>query len=233
MRVAALALCCVSSAVFAAAPVQRIDASYDVSARGIKIAEITEKFTRSGNHYRIESLTRPVGLLAVFKPDTIDVVSEGDFTEQGLRPQHFAYRHSLDTTRNATASFDWSRSILLLDDHDGQRSLTLPAGTQDRLSVQYQFRYIPHLDERKDLVTHITNGSKIDTRHYLIRGRQKLAGPLGNQETLYLSTPPEATAWKTEIWLAVDKGNFPSKIVVTEDSGEQLTQTLTALSVTR
>lgn len=229
----AFLLCCIASPLFAAPPAQRIEASFEVSTKGVKIAVITEKFTRTGDHYRIESLTKPVGLLALFKPDTLFVVSEGDITAQGLRPQNFVYKRSQETIKNTAASFDWNQANIMLNDRNGQRSEPLPADTQDRLSVQYQFRYIPLLRERKDLTMHITNGSKIDTRHYLIHTRQMLTVPMGTLETLYLSTVPEATAWKTEIWLSVENGNFPCKIVVTEDNGDQLTQVLTALSITQ
>ena len=229
----ALLLCCIPPALFAAPPAQRIEASYDVSTKGVKIAEITEKFTRSGNHYRIESVTRPVGLLALFKPDTLHVVSEGDVTAQGLHPQNFVYRRSQETIKNTAASFDWGQATLMLSDRYGKRFEPLPPDTQDRLSVQYQFRYIPFLHEHKELVMHITNGSKIDTRHYVIRSREMLTVPMGTLETLYLSTPPESTAWKTEIWLSVENGNVPCKIVLTEYSGDQLTQVLTALSITQ
>jgi hypothetical protein len=57
--------------------------------------------------------------------------------------------------------------------------------------------------------------------------------PLGTLETLYLSTPAQDTSWKTEIWLSVENGNFPCKIMLTEDNGDQLSQVLTALSITQ
>lgn len=228
----ALLLFCIAPTLFAAPPAH-IEASYDVITRGIKIATINETFTRSGNHYRIESVTKPVGLLAMFKPDTLHVVSEGDINAQGLRPQHFVYQRSQETIKNTEANFDWGHSSLMLSDRYGSRFESLPAATQDRISVQYQFRYIAMLRDRKDVTMHITNGSKIDTRHYLVRGRQMLTVPLGTLETLYLSTEPEATAWKTEIWLSVENGNFPCKIAVTEDNGDQLAQVLTALSITQ
>lgn len=227
-----LILCCITSVAFAAPPV-RIEAKFDVLTKGIKIAEIREIFTRSDNHYRIESLTKPVGLLALFKPDTLHVISEGDITGQGLRPRSFVYKRSQETLKNTEASFDWEQSSLMLYDRYGQRFEPLPADAQDRLSVLYQFRYIPFLRERKEVTMHITNGSKIDTRQYLIRPRQILTVPLGTLETLYLSTSPEQTQWKTEIWLSVENGNFPCKIVLTEDNGDQLSQILTALSITQ
>lgn len=229
---AALLLCCAAPALLAAELVRQIEASYDVSTRGIKIAEVTEKFVRMGNHYRIESATRPVGLLAAFKPDKINVASEGDVNVQGLRPQKYTYKRTLDTGKNAEATFDWTHSRLLLNDRQGNRSVPLPSDTQDRLSVLYQFRYVSLLKDRKEFTIHITDGGKVDARRYLIRPAQKLTIPLGTLETLYLSTAPEATAWKTEVWLAVDKGNLPCKIVLTEDNGDQLTQVLTALSIT-
>jgi hypothetical protein len=229
----ALLLCCIAPALFAAPPARQIEASYDVSTRGIKIAEVTEKFVRTGNHYRIESATRPVGLLAAFKPDKINIVSEGEVTVHGLRPQKYTYKRTLDTGKNAEATFDWTHSKLMLSDHQGQRSAPLPSDTQDRLSVLYQFRYGPLLKDRKELTIHITDGGKVDARRYLIRPGKMLTVPMGNLETLYLSTPPQATAWKTEIWLSVENGNFPCKIILTEDSGDQLSQVLTALSITQ
>jgi hypothetical protein len=229
----AVLLFCASPALFAAAPAS-IESSYDVITKDVKIATINEKFTRTGNHYRIENVTKPVGLLALFKPDTIYAVSEGDITAQGLHPLNFVYKHSQETLKNTEANFDWNQSTLLLDDRYGQHAEPLPAGTQDRLSVEYQFRYISFLRDRKEVVMRITNGSKIDTRHYLIQSKQMLTVPLGTLETLYLSTPPEeGSAWKTEIWLSVENGNFPCKITVTEDNGDKLTQVLTALSITQ
>ena len=228
----ALLLCCVAPVLFAAPP-ERIEARYDLLSKGIRIAEITEKFTRSANRYRIESFTKPVGLLAMFRSETYLVVSEGDITAQGLRPKSAIYKRSKEVTKNTEANFDWQKSTLMLSDREGKRSVPLPAGLQDRLSMMYQFRYVPLLTERRELTMLITNGSKIDTRQYLIRAKQMLTVPLGTLETLYLSTVPEKTPWKTEIWLAIEKGNVPCKIVLTEENGEILTQVLTALSITQ
>jgi hypothetical protein len=226
-----LLLCCVPATLYAAPPeISHITASYNVFTKGIQIATINEEFIRTGNRYHIESLTKPVGLLALFKPDTLLVTSDGEVTAQGLRPQHFVYKRSQDTNKDATATFDWAQSSVFLDYNDGARSVPLLPDTQDRLSALYQFRYEPSLHERKELVMPITDGRKMTPRHYLIQTGKTLTLPAGKLKTLYLSTPPEATQWKTEIWLSVANGNFPCKIIVTEDNGDQLTQVLTALS---
>jgi hypothetical protein len=228
----ALLLFCIAPALFAAPPA-RIEASYDVTTKGIKIAEIKEDFTRTGNKYRIVSVTKPVGLLAVFRPDTLQVVSEGEITKNGLRPQKFLYQRSQETLKNTAADFDWRQSTLKLSDRQGIRSEPLPAATQDRLSALYQFRYEPLLHERKEVTMRITNGSKIDTRQYSIKAKQTVDVPLGTLKSLYLSTAPQQTAWKTEMWLSTENGNFPCKIILTEDNGDKLMQVLTALSITQ
>jgi hypothetical protein len=229
---AALLLCCFAAALHAETPV-RIDANYDVQTKGIKIAEIREVFIRTGDSYRIESITKPVGLLALFKPDTLQVVSEGSIVAEGLRPRNFVYKRTHETLKNTGAYFDWEQSSLVLSDRHGQHLERLPPGLQDRLSVLYQFRHIPSLGGQKEVTMHITNGSKIDTRRYLIRAGQSTQVPLGTLKTLYLSTPPQETHWKTDIWLSVENGNFPCKVVLTEDNGDVLTQVLTALSITQ
>lgn len=227
-----LLLLCLAHASQAAAPA-RIEANFDILARGIKLAEIKEVFTSSDNRYRIESYTKPVGLLALFKPDTIKVVSEGVITPQGLRPNNFVFTRTHETERNAEAYFDWDQSTLMLTNRNGQRMEKLPPGLQDRLSVMYQFRYISSLATRQEVPMRITNGNRIDDRLYLIRAQQVTEVPLGRMETLYLRTPPEQTQWKTEIWLSLENGNFPCKVVVTEDDGAVTMQVLTALSITQ
>lgn len=231
-KLAFLLLLLIAPALHAAAPA-RIEANYDVMTKGVKIAEIRERFVRTGSQYRIESLTKPVGLLALFKPDTLQVISEGDILPSGLRPRHFVYRRSLETAKNTEADFDWSRSELMLSDRYGQRFEKLLGGTQDRLSALYQFRYLTALRDRKEVTMRITNGSKIDVRVYQLRAKQTIEVPLGTLATLYLSTPPQETAWKTEIWLSSENGDFPCQIKVTEDNGDELTQVLTALSITQ
>jgi hypothetical protein len=228
----ALLFCCFAPALYAAPPV-RIEASYDMFTRGIKIAEITEKFTRTGDHYHIESITKPVGLLAVFKPDTLSVVSEGDITSQGLHPHSFIYKRSIEATKNTESQFDWNQSTLMLSDNEGKRFVPLPADAQDRLSALYQLHYVPLLHERKELTMQITDGRRLRIREYLISAGQMLTIPSGTLETLYLSTAPQETPWKTEIWLSVKDGNFPCKIILTEESGEKLSQVLTTLSITQ
>jgi len=211
-----------------AAP-SRLEAHYDIFKSGLKVAVMHETFTRNQNRYRIESITKPYGLFALFKHETIRAVSTGTVTALGLRPQTFDYRREHDTGRNAHAEFDWSAGQVTLTDHAGTHTVPLHAGTQDRLSAMYQFMFLK-LDHATGLKFDMTNGSKVDDYHYVVTPGRHATVPLGSFQTLYLASPPRPNGGRTEIWLANKLDNLPCKMVITEGDGDKLTQTLTALN---
>lgn len=229
LRIVVWLLAFISTPLYAAPPSQ-VQAQYDILKSGLKVAVMTETFTRGKGHYRIESVTRASGLFALFKPETIRVVSEGNVTAQGLQPVSFDYQRKLDTDKSAHADFDWQAGKLLLADHAGKRSVALPAGTQDRLSAMYQFMFWP-LQKTQQLKFDMTNGSKLDDYSYRVTHGQETHVPLGKFRTLYLASPPRANGGQTEIWLARKRGNIPCKMVITEGDGSKLTQNLTSLNL--
>lgn len=229
MRALALLLICCTGAAQAELPL-RIEAGYDILKQGIKLAEVNEVFVRNGTQYQVESVTRPVGLLALFQPETIVVTSEGDITEKGLQPLRFSYRRLRNAEKDSKADFDWLHNELTLNTPSGIRLLPLPPGTQDRLSIMYQFALSPP-HGKLHLNFHMTNGHKVEEYHYQLNPSNTVEVPFGKLRSYYLYTLPQKTAWKSEVWLAADHGYMPCKVVVTEDSGEQLVQVLRTLNI--
>ncbi|MFA5370846.1 MAG: DUF3108 domain-containing protein [Sideroxydans sp.] len=225
----ALALFWLSFAAHAELPV-RIEAGYDILTRGIKLGDVHEVFVRDGDQYRIQSVTKPVGLLALFQPETIVVTSEGEITKSGLQPRKFTHQRAKSPGKNTQADFDWINRTLTVSDRAGIRQLPLPQNTQDRLSVMYQFAIAPPR-ARLELDLQVTNGSKLQPYHYLLDPTQHAKVPFGEVRSYYLHTPPQSTAWKSEIWLAIDHEYFPAKIVLTEDDGDQFVQVLRTLTI--
>lgn len=212
-----------------AAPPSQIKASYDVLKGGIKGVAISEAFTRTQDHYRIESVSKAVGLLAAFKPETIRVTSEGSVTAKGLRPSAYIQERKLDSDRNTRAGFDWAARRITLTDRAGEVTQPLLAGTQDRLSAMYQFMFTP-LQNVPALDFYMTNGSKVDIYNYLVTSGQSVTVPFGTFKALYVASPPKPGESRTEIWLAEELGNFPCKMVITDPDGDQLVQVLTQFS---
>lgn len=225
-RLIFLLLCSLATLAGAAESPTRIQASYDVLKGDIRAATITEIYTLAQDRYHIESVSKAVGLLAMIKPETIRITSDGALTAKGLRPHTFTSERKLDTERNVRADFDWASNRITLADRAGKRTIPLPAGTQDRLSTMYQFMFAP-LKDAAALDFHMTNGSKVDIYNYLITPDQSVTVPLGTFKALYVSSIPKTGEGQTEIWLAAEYANFPYKIVITDPDGDKLTQVLT------
>ncbi len=223
-------LMCLSNLLQAAAP-SRIEAHYEVLKGGIRVAVMTETFIRLEDHYALESVSQAVWPLTMFKNETIRVNSTGVITPQGLRPSTYIAKRKLDEDRNTRADLNWEKRHITLNDKTGQRTLPLPAGTQDRLSAMYQLMFLP-LRDMKALKFYMTNGSKVDDYTFNITHSQNVTVPLGTFKAEYLVTPPEKNASRTEIWVAVDHHNFPYKLVITEPDGSQFTQVLTGIDFT-
>jgi hypothetical protein len=223
-------LLCLSNTLLAATP-SRIEAHYDVLKGGIKVAVMTETFVRQHDHYTLESVSQAVWPLTMFKAETIRVNSTGMVTAQGLRPISYASKRKIDEDRNASADLNWEKRQITLNDKSGQRTLPMPAGTQDRLSAMYQLMFLP-LRDMSVLKFYMTNGSKVDDYTFEITQGQSVTVPIGTFQALYLATPPEKNASRTEIWAAVDHENFPYKLVITEPDGGKFTQVLTGIVFT-
>lgn len=222
-------LTCLSNPLLAAAP-SRIEAHYDVLKGGVRIATMTETFTHQQDHYELESVSRAVWPLTMFKAETIWVNSSGVITAQGLRPNTYTSKRKLDEDRNTRADLNWKKRQITLKDKAGERTLTLPAGTQDRLSAMYQLMFLP-LQDMHVLKFYMTNGSKVDDYAFDITHDQRVTVPLGTFNAIYLATPSVKNSSRTEIWVADNHGYFPYKLVITDSDGSQYTQVLTGIQV--
>ncbi|HEX5337302.1 MAG TPA: DUF3108 domain-containing protein [Gallionella sp.] len=228
LHVCAWLMLCTATAF--AAPPGRVQTSYDIYKGSLKVGQIEETFTREQNRYTLTSVTTPVGLLAMFKPEKIFITSSGLIGKQGLQPLRFSHKRENDASRDNSAEFDWENKQLTLV-HQAQRTaVALPDGTQDRLSAMYQFMFLP-LQSAAALDFPMTNGNKLDNYHYAIARDRKLDTPAGTFKTLYLDNQAKAGESRTEIWLATERNNLPCQMIITESNGDQLTQTLSKIVI--
>lgn len=208
----------------------KVRLSYTVLKGSVIVATVNETYSRTDNHYAIESVSRAAGLFALFKPEVIRVTSEGTIGPSGLRPDTFSSTRKLDADRNTRADFDWPGQRLMLSDRNGKRTVPLPAGTQDRLSAMYQFMFLK-LEDMHELEFDMTNGSKLDLYRYVLARDQNVTVPLGKFRATYAATPEEKGATRSEVWLATDRANVPLKLVITDPEGGTITQVLTGLDI--
>src|SRR5687767_14053177 len=106
LRTATALLALAIPGLVAGAPApQTVSATYIVYMNGAHVADMNETFEARDRSYRIVSESAPAGALALFqKPAT--VVSNGNVTPQGLRPERFEGRRI--GSRQVKAEFDWA-----------------------------------------------------------------------------------------------------------------------------
>ncbi len=214
-----------------AAPPSHILATYEVSKSGMQVAQLEESYTRSPDGtYQLTSTARPVGLLAMFKPEKIIMRSSGRITQQGLQPLIFEYEREKDPARSSRAEFNWDRGEVTLFRQATHNVQPLSDGTQDRLSVMYQFIFL-NLKYPATLDFPLTNGNSLTQQHYAIAAGEMLTTPAGKFKTLYLDNQSKAGESRTEIWLATQQHHLPCKMRITDANGDELIQVLSKLAI--
>ena len=211
----------------AAAPPRALSASYNLYMNGAHVAVLNETYEARDSTYRIVSESVPLGALALIqKPAT--AVSSGRLTRQGLRPERFEGR-SIGRGQ-VLAEFDWPGERLSFGRDGKTETVALPPGTQDRLSIMYQFMF-NLLDGRERLDLAMTDGRRLQQYQYAVTRGVEVETPLGRTGALHLVRQAAAGGSESEIWLAPDRHFLPVKMVVREDNGTRYEQVATRIEV--
>lgn len=194
-------------------------ATYAMFQNGHHVGDVTEKFTRTGNTYRIESVTEAQGIYALFAKGKIKLVSSGEIGKNGLKPLHFEHQRGDDPAKRITADFDWKAKALTLKSGGKTETLPLEPGTQDRISQNYQFMFLPH--PVMNLAYPITDGRSLDRHQYQFAGEETTQTSDGGVKALLYSRVRQPNERAVSIWLATDRGYFPVRITILEGDSKQ------------
>ena len=209
-----------------AAP-QQLTAIYHATRNGQPFAEVTETYVRQGDSYKLQSVTKGLGVYALFGKRIL--ASEGAVTEQGLRPARFESQQSENPKRNVTAEFDWSAMSLTMKYRGKINEAMLEPGTQDLLSFAYQFMFRPPKGEQ--VVLPVTTGRKLRSYRYRVAERGvPLETAAGRYSTVHLVDAEPGEDAK-EFWLGSEAHYIPVRITLHDDKGALIEQTLTSLHV--
>ena len=224
----ALACCLALAAPLASSAPKSVRATYSGFMNGMSIGVISEQFESDGTSYRIVSDTKPMGLAAFVQRQPLRFSSAGQVARDGLRPVRFEARRTAGESPQVAAEFDWGQHQIVLKHHGKTESFALSAGTQDRLSVMYQFMYLSP-ERLRALDFPMTNGRKVDRYHYRATPDVEIDTGLGRLKTVHLVKQREPGDTVTEVWLSPQHQYFPVKVIYIEKDGvrfEQLIKTL-------
>lgn len=206
-----------------------ITATYVVTKNGDPFANVHEQFTSTKNTYRIESVTKGLGVYALLGERKL--TSTGEITAQGLKPSHFELHQGNHKKKSLFTDFDWAKQSLVMTIKGEKETVELKAGTQDLASYAYQFMFM-RASLKNTITVSLTTGKKLKQYPYKVQPEQKVIESAGVQyKTLHL-TPADKDASETkELWLAADHYYLPVRILMIDDDGHKLEQTLTELRI--
>ncbi|MCB5190233.1 DUF3108 domain-containing protein [Methylobacillus arboreus] len=227
MRTLSLLLLCVSGMAVAAP--KQVQLTYEATRNGQPFAKVTETYRQEGNRYRIESVTKGVGVYALFGERRL--TSEGEVTAQGLKPAHFELHQGDNEKRSLYTDFDWGANQLKMKVKGKLNTVPLEAGAQDLSSFVYQFMFVPPAGN--ELKLPVTTGKKLRTYHYNIDAKDEaLETAAGKFKVMHLSEAgPDADEDGKELWLGTEQHYLPVKLMMLDDKGSKIEQVLTSINV--
>jgi hypothetical protein len=206
----------------------RVEVKYRVSIAGLPIGEGTDVFQHDGKSYSVVSESNTVGLAAIYRFQ-LRRETKGSITADGLRPLSFV------ETRNGKfkhgASFDWAAGEVQLTDGERKQTVPLPPNTWDAASFAWNFAF--SRSEGSELQVHMTDGRRITEYKYSILGREKLATPLGELDTLHVKKiQEEGDKRGFDVWLVIDQHFLPARVRTTERDGTTFDSMVESVNLT-
>ena len=229
MRLFAFALALFASLAATAQPTQ-VEAQYIVTSTGVTVGRATETFSRKGDSYAIQSVTRSDGPLKMFVDDQITVESTGRVGSAGLQPLEYTERRAKDNKRDLKSTFDWGKGVMRTMLRGEPSEARLPSLAQDRISIMYQFAHIR--DYSDTLVIPMADRRKITPYTYKLVEEVRITTPAGEFATRhYRRVIDDPKELKVDLWLAKDRHNLPVRVIFDDPKGFKLEQSLVSLDV--
>lgn len=210
-----------------------IQLEYELERDGQLFANVHENFSQNGKHYKIESVTKGVGVYALLGERKLS--SSGIVTKDGLKPTHFELHQGNKKNKSLISDFDWNKNTLNMQVKGVVETQPLEKGTQDLLSYAYQFMFKPPTKARignQAIHVTLTTGKRLKQYQYNIMARG-LKLNVANQKfkTIHIANMPPAGEEKKQLWLAEDQHYLPVQYQLTDEDGANFEQTLTKIHV--
>jgi hypothetical protein len=224
-----LTLAAILSALTANAAPGDISLTYELSYKGFNVGETKESFKRTGDNYKLESVSRARGVWSAFFKEQISFFSSGSVAENGLRPARFEQRRSKNPGKNRVALFDWNANSIEMQ-FDGKSEKTeLKSGSQDALSIIYQFMFAPLKDGTSKVF--MTNGKQLEAYEFRKVEETSLDTPAGTFNTIHIARISQPGETRTDVWLAKDKKYIPVRVMVVEPEGDKTERLISSINI--
>jgi hypothetical protein len=203
-------------------PLRRVRLVYDLlhSDSQTRIGNVIHTFETDGERYAAEAVGEAVGFVSLFYGGKFVQRSRGVIGPDGLVPEEY----TLDRGRGdppERAVFDWSHGEVDLSWRNERRTVALPAGAQDPISVLHQIYFMQPMAVSSRL--RIATGRKLGEYTYELLGEVDLITPLGLVRTLHVGRVASDGS-VLEVWLDRDRELLPVRIYSRDRKGTILDQ---------
>ena len=219
--------CCLAHAL-----PKNIQLQYDLTRNSKQFAVVKETFTQNGKEYRIQSVTKGLGVYALMGERI--AISTGVVSRAGLKPSRFELRQGKSAKKTLIAEFNWAENTINMQSKGETKTLKLEAGTQDLVSYAYQFMYLYQLSPpSKDVIkVNLTTGKNLNQYEYKVIARSVMITAADtNYKTIHISKEAGAQDDKKQLWLAEEQFYLPVRYTLKNENGESFEQTLTKIHV--
>jgi hypothetical protein len=178
------------------------------------------------NHYSIRNEVEAKGFVSLFYWNKVVQTSDGLITPDGLRPinYHYQFGSKIDNL----AVFDWESKKIIITVNGNKSEIEMQEGSQDMLSVMYQFMFEPPLTKMK---LYVTNGKNYKPYDYAYVGDEIIETDVDKIETMHIAKFNYTNEERIDLWLAKDYRFIPVKIRKTEKDGSILDQSAKKIEI--
>jgi hypothetical protein len=179
-------------------------ARYKVEAYGFS-AGTADIVLQNGNagRYGYSTALHPRGLFRLVVPSSATLATTAEIDNSSVRPLQYREEDGTDATSDDVAlDFDWAHGVVQGVAQDKTVRLTLPANTQDPMSIQLAV-LLDFANKREPLRYSMVDKTKIKVYEYKAEGRARLDTALGPIDTVvYSSNRPGQPTRLTRVWYA-------------------------------
>jgi hypothetical protein len=205
-------------------PPKRVEIEYELTRNGSNMAVVVELLEHADGTYQLTETWRGRGVYALL--GRAKRTSHGMLTPEGPRPREYTdERSGRDTQR---ASFDWAANTITRRYKGQTRTEPVPTDTQDRLSFLLALTYLSQ--KNHPFSFHIADGRGMSRHTSHPHGRERLATPAGEFDTVKLMRKNEGSGEVSELWFAANRSYLPVRIVVQEKDGTRYEHIATRIS---
>lgn len=210
-------------------PVKRAELVYDLFHSGThtRVGQVTHRWFSDGARYEAESVAEAVGFFSWLFGARFVQRSSGRIGPEGLVPEAYILERG-SGNQPETARFDWADGKLALAWRDELRTVPLPQGAQDAMSVMHQIYFIKPASNPATLS--VATSRKLSRYIYEILGDADLETPLGKLRTVHVGRV-ETDGSVLEIWLDKDRQLLPVRVYSMDRKGTVLDQVVRAVTL--